>query len=224
MRHWQAAEDLAQRTLTDAYVHWRRIQRAGNPDAYVHRMLVNNAHSRWRHRATHEIPRAAIDSGGSGRDHADVIADRDAILTALLALPQRQREVVVLRHLLSLSEAETAEAMGVSTGTVKSSASRALQSLRAYLTEETPARRRRRYGRGHRRPRSGGRDCAARRTRARARGSAAEMRVDPIDVPDTDVRAFVVPEEGMFVDHMTETPRFHAWLPVGPIIATATSP
>lgn len=39
-------------TLTDVYVHWRRIQRVGNPDAYVHRMLVNNARSRWRARAT----------------------------------------------------------------------------------------------------------------------------------------------------------------------------
>lgn len=68
--------------------------------------------------------------GGAGTAAVD---DRDAVVCALLALPVRQRRVVVLRHLLDLSENEVAAELGMPVGTVKSTASRGLARLRTLL-------------------------------------------------------------------------------------------
>lgn len=134
---WHIAQDLVQTTLTNAYVHWRRVSGAANPDAYLHAMLLNAARTRWRRHGNREAPTAHVGIGGTTKDHAGAVVDHDALLTALLTLPLGQRATVVFRHLLGLSEAETATAMNTSVGTVKSQTSRALSALRRHLTEES---------------------------------------------------------------------------------------
>lgn len=134
---WHIAEDLVQNTLTNAYVHWRRVNNADNADAYVHGMLVNAARSRWRRRTNRQFVSDKPGVAAVTDDHAVAIVQRDALLTALLDLPIGQRAAVVLRHLLGFSEAETAGALGVSVGTVKSQTSRALVALRRQLSEES---------------------------------------------------------------------------------------
>jgi RNA polymerase sigma-70 factor (sigma-E family) len=123
------AEDLAQAAFARAYASWGRVSRAGNPDAYVRRILINANLSRVRRRRVAEELRA---------DLADTVAVQPqspapgaALLDALSRLGPRQRAVVVLRYWLDLSESETAAALNCSVGTVKSQASRALATLRA---------------------------------------------------------------------------------------------
>jgi RNA polymerase sigma factor (sigma-70 family) len=71
----------------------------------------------------------------AGADPADVQGDRDVVLRALRRLPRRQQVAVVLRYYCDLSEAETARVMGITTGGVKSHASKGLATLRAALAE-----------------------------------------------------------------------------------------
>jgi RNA polymerase sigma-70 factor (sigma-E family) len=127
------AQDLVQTTLARAYVSWRRIEESEYPDAYVRRILVNANTSRLRRRRVREIltdttveTRAAYADPPSGAD-----ASRLDIIRALMALPQRQRTAVVLRYWADLPEAEVAEAMGCSVGTVRSQSAKALAKLRA---------------------------------------------------------------------------------------------
>lgn len=123
-----AAEDLAQDALAGLLVAWRRGVPA-DPDRYVSRALTNKAISRWRRRSTTEVvtdlvpDRAGPDPGGQ-RD------DRDALWRAMLELPARQRAVLVLRYFEDVSDAEIAEQLGASQGTVRSLAARAVERLR----------------------------------------------------------------------------------------------
>lgn len=126
------AEDLAQAAFARAYASWGRVQRAGNPEAYVRRIVVNANRSRFRRRRVSEELRADLGDhlaagqpgpGDSGPEHGDLLA-------ALDRLGPRQRAVIVLRYWLDLSESETAAALHCSVGTVKSQASRALATLR----------------------------------------------------------------------------------------------
>jgi RNA polymerase sigma-70 factor (sigma-E family) len=130
-----AAEDLVQTTLTKLYLAWDRIADRQHVDAYARRALVNEHRSTWRraHRrlevlsdAVPEAPLAATEYDG----------EREAVWRFVQSLPPRQRAVIVLRYYEDLSEAEIADLLGISTGTVKSQASRALASLR----ERVPAR------------------------------------------------------------------------------------
>jgi RNA polymerase sigma-70 factor (sigma-E family) len=132
---WHMAHDLVQDTLVKVYRHWPRVRRADNPDAYVRRILINEARDRWRRRDKAE-PVAYIGpepTGPAVPDAADDIARRDRLLRALVELPHQQRATVVLRYLEGLSQTETAQVLGCSEGTVKSQSSRALATLRKYL-------------------------------------------------------------------------------------------
>jgi RNA polymerase sigma-70 factor (sigma-E family) len=126
------AEDLTQTALAKAFRSWRRVARADNPEAYVRRMLVSCNSDRFRKRRVTEALTAAPPEV-AGRDETASWADeRSALMTALAGLPPRQRAVVVLRYWEDLSEAEVAEALGCSPGTVKSQASKGLAKLRTY--------------------------------------------------------------------------------------------
>jgi RNA polymerase sigma-70 factor (sigma-E family) len=133
---WHLADDLVQETLAKSFRHWHRVQRADNPDAYVRRMLVNEARRHWRrHRnATGPVDVTAHEPGVP--DAAAAITNRVALFQALLSLPARQRATVVLRYLEGMSERETAAVLGCGEGTVKSQTSRALGSLRTFLEPE----------------------------------------------------------------------------------------
>ncbi|MEU8567875.1 SigE family RNA polymerase sigma factor [Streptomyces pathocidini] len=126
------AEDLLQTALTKTYVAWERIEDHRALDGYVRRALVNTRTSQWRKRkvdefACDELPEPAV---VPAPDPAEQQALRDAMWRAILRLPDRQRAMVVLRYYEDLTEAQTAELLGVSVGTVKSAVSRALSRLR----------------------------------------------------------------------------------------------
>ena len=129
---WHRAEDLTQTALAKLYVAWRRIDRRESVDAYARKVVVRaslDEHRRpWRReRAVAELP----DVPGPA-DRAD---DRMDLLAALARLPARQRAVVVLRYWNDLTVAETAAALGITEGTVKSAASRGLTALRGVLQD-----------------------------------------------------------------------------------------
>ena len=123
------AEDLVQTSLAKAWFAWARIET--RPEAYVRRIMVNTYSSWWRRRWNGEEATAELPERHDARRGEDVRADdRTDLWRALERLPKRQRAVVVLRFYEDLSEAETAEIMQCSVGTVKSQASRALAKLR----------------------------------------------------------------------------------------------
>lgn len=134
----QLAEDLWQMTMLRTARRWRAARSA--PEAYARAVLVNLArdHARRGRRRVAESPiEREIHDGERWLvvDHAERIAERGVILAALAALPQRQREVIVLRFYADLSVADTAAAIGASEGTVMSYTSRALSRLREVLSE-----------------------------------------------------------------------------------------
>ena len=136
------AEDLLQTALTKTYVAWERIEDHRALDGYVRRALVNTRTSQWRKRkvdefACDELPEPEA-AAGAGPGRAAGAARRDVARRAR-SCPDRQRAMVVLRYYEDLSEAQTAEVLGVSVGTVKSAVSRALGKLRED-PELTPVR------------------------------------------------------------------------------------
>jgi RNA polymerase sigma-70 factor (sigma-E family) len=124
------AEDLAQTTLASAYASWSRVARAEDPDAYVRRILLNARHGSFRKRRVAEELTGSPPDAAAMADMSGRLSERAAIITALAALPRRQREVIVLRFWLDLTDAQVADLLGCSIGTVKSRASRALAKLR----------------------------------------------------------------------------------------------
>jgi RNA polymerase sigma-70 factor (sigma-E family) len=127
------AEDLAQTALAKAFASWQRVRRAGDPDAYVRRIMVNANNSRFRKRRVRErlmdAPSDALPQPGT-EDATCQHDDRSALIAALMNLPQGQRAVVVLRYWMDMTETEVAATLGCSAGNVKSQASRALAKLR----------------------------------------------------------------------------------------------
>lgn len=128
-RHF--AEDLAQAALAKAYRSWRKVNRSDNPEAYVRRILVSCNSDRFRKRRVAERLTDAPPEG-PGADPTARVAQREVLLKALAGLPARQRAVVVLRYWDDLSEAEVAQTLGCSAGTVKSQAAKGLAKLRVY--------------------------------------------------------------------------------------------
>ncbi|MEU7485155.1 SigE family RNA polymerase sigma factor [Streptomyces sp. NPDC042319] len=126
------AEDLLQTALAKTFVAWERIEDHRALDGYVRRALVNTRTSQWRKRKIEEYACDELPEPGlvPSADPAERQVLRDAMWRAVLRLPDRQRAMVVLRYYEDLSEAQTAEVMEVSVGTVKSAVSRALAKLR----------------------------------------------------------------------------------------------
>ncbi|MGB2569544.1 SigE family RNA polymerase sigma factor [Micromonospora citrea] len=124
-----AAQDLVHDTLLKVMRHWRRVD---EPIAYVRRAMVNERNSRWRRIGLRELLTSAVPDR-SGPDSADAVVARDELLAALDRLPARMRTVLVLRYWEDLPEAEVAQTMGCSVGTVKSQAARGLARLRGVL-------------------------------------------------------------------------------------------
>jgi RNA polymerase sigma-70 factor (sigma-E family) len=123
------AEDLLQSALAKTYLAWDRIHDPASLDGYVRRAMVNTQITWWRRRRldvypTDELPDQAVD------DHTVRSDLHDALGRALQRLPRRQRLAVVLRYYEDMSEAEIADALDISVGTVKSTVSRAMAKLR----------------------------------------------------------------------------------------------
>ncbi|WP_445257669.1 SigE family RNA polymerase sigma factor [Nocardioides aurantiacus] len=122
-QHRHTAEDLYQATLLKTWTAWSDIHTS--PEAFARRTMVTTSTSWWRRRwhgeqPTGSLPDRAVDAGGD--------ADLD-LRAALGRLPPRQRTVVVLRFYEDLTEAEVADLIGVTVGTVKSQTSKALRRL-----------------------------------------------------------------------------------------------
>lgn len=122
----ELAADLCQEALLRTYLAWRRV-RAGEATAYARKVVVNLTIDRWRR---HEAGVAEASDRVDHRDDHGRVDDHDHAVRMLAALPPQQRRVIVLRYYNDLSEAETAAALGISAGAVKSAASRGLATLR----------------------------------------------------------------------------------------------
>ena len=136
-----SAEDLLQTALAKTYLSWGRLRRREAVDAYCRRVMVTTYAAWWRRRWRGEVPteRAALmrfrfprdgDAEHPAPDPYAAVADGATLRAALDRLPRRMRAVVVLRYWEDLPEAEVADLLGCSVGTVKSQASRALAKLR----------------------------------------------------------------------------------------------
>jgi RNA polymerase sigma-70 factor (sigma-E family) len=123
------AEDLVQAALAKTFQAWDRIREPGAVDGYVRRAIVNTHISWWRRRRVEEYPTDEIPDQPV-LDHAGDSELRDALRRAIERLPRRMRAAVVLRYYEDMSEAEIADVLGVSLGTVKSTVSRAVAKLR----------------------------------------------------------------------------------------------
>ena len=128
---WEQASDHVQEGLIRVYVAWPRLTRAGREHAYARKAVVSAFIDHSRRRSSTEVPAEPDHNVSSGRDIAESVALRAALMSALTDLPPRQRSCVVLRYFDDLSVADTAAALGCSEGTVKSQTSRALASLRS---------------------------------------------------------------------------------------------
>jgi len=120
------AEDLVQTALTKAWFAWRRIQ---DPEAYVRRVMVTTSASWWRRRWTRELPSEDAHQRFASTVPEPSVEGQD-LWDAIGHLPRRQRAVVVLRYLEDRTEADTADLMGCSVGTVKSQCAKAMAKLR----------------------------------------------------------------------------------------------
>jgi len=128
------AKDLVQATFERTYRSWSKA-RDGDPRAYARHILVNLRIDGWR-RTRRELLYAPVDLPDTATpDHAAAVVARNSVVRALARLPVKQRRVVVLRHLLDLTEPEVARELGISVGTVKSHNARALARLRVILAE-----------------------------------------------------------------------------------------
>ncbi len=134
------AGDLLGNVLGRAFERWSQVSAARDPHAYVRRMLVNEYVSWQRQRArTFPHPEAGRladlrSDGGPTTDPVAEHADRAALLEELSRLPARQRAAIVLRYYADLSDEDIAETLGCRIGTVRSSISRGLATLRVTRT------------------------------------------------------------------------------------------
>ena len=134
------AEDLVQTALGRSWRAWRS-GRIEDPQAFVRKVMVNS-HATWRRHRGRETAVARLPEHAITENETRRIENRDAMCRALLTLPPRQRAVIVLRYYEELSEQEIADLMGISPGTVKSQAARALRHLAAILNAAEPANER----------------------------------------------------------------------------------
>ena len=134
----EQAQDLLQSALAKVIPRWSRVS-AGDPEAYLRRVMYNERTSWWRARRYTEHPvervREDVSERAAGPDEADRAERRVVVGAALARLRPRQRAVIVLRFFEDRSEAETAAALGCSVGTVKSQTHKALARLRQVAPE-----------------------------------------------------------------------------------------
>ena len=130
-----SAEDVVQEAFCGLYRAWDRLPSHDNVVGYLRVSVLNGCRSALR-RARRTPRAAAMPHAASAEADAMAGEERRAAVAALRRLPPRQREAVVLRYFAELPEHETAQAMGVSLGTVKSTTARALLALGRMLREE----------------------------------------------------------------------------------------
>jgi len=128
------AEDALQITLLRTYRRWEQAREA--PQAYARAALVNACRERWRHRNRHPEISQDMEDVANVVSFAEAVDRRHVLVRVLRQLPDIQREVLVCRYLLDATVAETATALDIAEGTVKSAASRGLDQLRQLMLDE----------------------------------------------------------------------------------------
>lgn len=137
------AEDAVQDALVALYPRWSKVLRNGDPERYARRCIVNADLTRWRRFRRRETPvadSASLLTQGTD-DTADGSAEQDVVWALCATLPTRQRAAVVLRYYEGLSDAEIADILGCTDGTVRSQIHRALAALRQRISTEEVGRR-----------------------------------------------------------------------------------
>jgi RNA polymerase sigma-70 factor (sigma-E family) len=146
---WEHGRDLLQTALANTARRWPKLLDRDQPDAYVRRALYHAHVDRsrrlgWgRETLTAEPPDGAPSGGGAGpgpgADHADAVAQRQDLVAALRRLPKRQRAIVVLRYFEDRPDAEIADLLGITAGTVRSQTHKALTALRVTMRDQERA-------------------------------------------------------------------------------------
>jgi RNA polymerase sigma-70 factor (sigma-E family) len=134
-----AAEEIVMEAFVKVFSGWHRFRSVDHKSAYLKQMVVNGSRSRLRRQGTEQrvneaLHRDVARSRGLESEHSDMQLD---LWNAVRRLPDRQRAAIVLRYHEDLSEAEIADVLDCSVGTVKSQLSRARRKLEVLLTEET---------------------------------------------------------------------------------------
>ena len=132
----EAARDAVQDALVAVYLRWRRLIAGGEPDAYARRIIVNRHISWWRRLGRRErLTAFEVDHGQAAEAAQDGLADADLARRLLAELPARQRAAVALRFYEDLSFAEIAMILDCTESTARSYVHRALERLRAQMSE-----------------------------------------------------------------------------------------
>jgi RNA polymerase sigma factor (sigma-70 family) len=140
----ELSQDIVQEVLARAQVRWKRIEKAGSPDAYVRQMVLNEYLSwrrRWAVRNIQAVGERLVEIGDRrsvGSDHAHDVVETDELWNRLATLPRKQRAVLVLRYYEQLSDAEIASLLSCAEVTVRSNASKALATLRLQAEPRVP--------------------------------------------------------------------------------------
>jgi len=138
VRDTATAEEVVQDSFVAMHGAWRRLRDTDKALSYLRQSVVNRSRSVLRHRVVVDknTPKPPPDMPSA--EHGAIIQlERSAVVSALRALPDRQREALVLRYYGDLSEAQIASTMGISRGAVKSHTARAMSALRAVLERDT---------------------------------------------------------------------------------------
>ena len=138
VRDAATAEEVVQDAFVAMHGAWVRLRDTDKALSYLRQSVVNRSRSVLRHRAVVDkyAPKPAPDAP-SAEQGAITLLERSAVIAALRALPARQREALVLRYYADLSEAQIANAMGISRGAVKSHTARGMSALRTVLEQES---------------------------------------------------------------------------------------
>ena len=132
-----SAEEIVQDAFERVIRRWDRLRDIDAIEAYLRRCVVNGCHDRIRRRAVRRAAPADIAMTALSAEDRALLTDRQQrLLATVRQLPARQRDVLLLRYFAELSEAEVAAALGISKGTVKSSAHKGLGALRSLATKE----------------------------------------------------------------------------------------
>lgn len=133
------AEQVVQDAFVRLYVRWGGRRRIERPGAYLRNAVLNGCRSQLRRMRVsdrHEARRTVLVTPATPESEALASAEHDRVVAALRSVSGRQREALVLRYYLDLSEAEIAATLGISRGAVKSHASRGASALRELLKGE----------------------------------------------------------------------------------------
>lgn len=130
------AEDISQEAFIRAFGRWHDIRHRDAFEVYLRRTVVNLSRDQFRRRVRERSAIQELGHGATGSEEPQDLGQRDELLDALRALPQRQRTAVVFRYCEGLSERETAATLGTSVSAVKSLTNRGLTKLKELIQEE----------------------------------------------------------------------------------------